>query len=60
MSVTMKPFHGTVPGMPNLFHTYCAEHPEFGTCAEDAQAHRDIAQHLETEHAHTSGTGEEQ
>ena len=49
-STTVRPFHASYPGMPQLFHTYCAEHPDFGTCAEEAQARRDVAEHLEEEH----------
>ncbi len=51
MSATsMKRFHHSYPGTADLFHTYCADHPEWGTCAEEAQAHRDIADHLEEAH----------
>lgn len=48
---SVRPFHQGVPGMASLFHTYCDDHPNFGTCAEEAQAHRDIADHIEKEHA---------
>ena len=47
---SMKPFHREYPGLPRLFHTYCSEHPDFGTCEEEVQAHRDIADHLASEH----------
>lgn len=47
---SMKPFHREYPGSPRLFHTYCSEHPDFGTCEEEVQAHRDIADHLASEH----------
>ncbi|MBP5800755.1 hypothetical protein J2D78_01530 [Microbacterium maritypicum] len=47
---SMKPFHREYPGLPGLFHTYCSEHPDFGTCEEEVQAHRDIADHLASEH----------
>lgn len=46
MTVDVRPFHGRIPGMPDLFHTYCDEHPEFGTCASEEQAHVDVATHL--------------
>lgn len=58
MITSIKPFHGPWPGMPDLFHTYCSDHPEFGTCAEQAQAHRDIADHLNAEHAAVKQEGE--
>lgn len=48
---SMKRFHGLIPGMLPLFHTYCEEHSGFGTCADEEQAHRDIADHLSAEHA---------
>lgn len=47
---SMKPFHREYPGLPRLFHTYCSKHPEFGTCEEEVQAYRDIADHLAEEH----------
>lgn len=55
MSAYMKPFHQTYPGLPDLFHTYCSDHPDFGTCAEEAKAHRDIANHLDAEHGGDEG-----
>lgn len=39
--------------MPDLFHTYCEEHPEWGTCTPEAEAHEEIAAHLRK--AHTEG-----
>lgn len=50
MSAYMKPFHQHIDGMPDLFHTYCDEHPDFGTCATEGRAHQDIAAHLHAEH----------
>lgn len=50
----MSPFHDPYPGMPKLFHTYCPDHPDWGTCSEEAQAHRDIAEHLEQKHGEES------
>lgn len=51
MATTMRRFHQAYPGLPPLFHTYCSDHPKFGTCAEEAQAHRDIADHLDAKHS---------
>ena len=51
MSTSVKRAHQPIPGMSPLFHTYCSDHPEFGTCEEEARAHRDIADHLDAEHA---------
>lgn len=39
--------------MPDLFHTYCEEHPEWGTCTPESEAHEEIAAHLRK--AHTEG-----
>lgn len=58
MTTTIKPFHGSLPRLPDLFHTYCSEHPDFGTCAEEAQAHRDVAEHIEAEHPAMKQEGE--
>lgn len=46
----MRPFHQPVPGMPDLFHTYCPEHPDFGTCTEEGAAHEAISLHLRDVH----------
>lgn len=46
----MSKSHNTYPGLPELFHTYCPGHLDWGTCSEEAQAHRDIAEHLEKKH----------
>lgn len=56
MSATpyMSPFHDTYPGLSQLFHTYCPDHSDWGTCGEVAQAHRDIADHLEKKHKEES------
>lgn len=56
MSTRVERFHQTYPGMPDLFHTYCDEHPEFGTCADEAQAHRDIADHIDRHQAEGTDT----
>jgi hypothetical protein len=56
---SIKPWHGEWPGMPPLFHTYCSDHPNFGTCAEKEQAHRDVADHLAAEHAPVKQEGAE-
>lgn len=47
---SMQSFHQSYPEMPDLWHTYCSEHPDFGTCAEEAQAQRDIDTHLASAH----------
>lgn len=49
----MRRFHASYPGMPDLFHTYCEEHPEWGTCTPESEAHEEIAAHLRK--AHTEG-----
>ncbi|MFJ6429699.1 hypothetical protein [Microbacterium maritypicum] len=59
LPTSMKRFHGLIPGMLPLFHTYCSEHPDFGTCADEEQAHRDIADHLSAEHAALDNEGRE-
>lgn len=51
---SIKPFHGPWPGMPDLFHTYCSQHPDFGTCAAWDQAALDVREHVKSEHPEVS------
>lgn len=34
----IRPFHGSWPGMDDLFHVYCEKHAEFGFCGTEAEA----------------------
>ena len=49
-SVTVYPFHRPVPGLPDLFHVSCAEHPEFGFCGTREQAYWARLDHLADTH----------
>ena len=44
------PFHAPFPGMPDLFHVRCAEHPDFGLCAEWDEARSAAIEHDDAEH----------
>lgn len=50
MSTTIKRFHQSYPGMADLYHTYCEDHPDWGVCAELADAHEAVATHLRKKH----------
>jgi hypothetical protein len=43
--VDVRPFHGSYPGLPDLFHLYCSECPDFGFCGEAAVANAMAAAH---------------
>ena len=36
--IVIRPFHQRYPGMPELFHVYCKQHPDFGFCGEEHEA----------------------
>lgn len=40
--IKVYPFHAPFPGLPELFHVSCDEHPDFGFCGEKSDA-EDIA-----------------
>lgn len=48
--VSLRPFHQHIPGMDRLWHTYCADHPDFGTCSDEAGAYIAIGEHLRSMH----------
>jgi len=50
-AVTMRRFHKSYPGMPDLWHTSCEDHPDWGTCAEKDQAEQDVDAHMKSEHS---------
>lgn len=49
--INVYPFHQSYPGMPDLFHVSCAEHPDYGFCGE-----RDQADAAATDHAYRAHT----
>lgn len=34
----MRPFHEPISGMEQLWHVYCAAHPDFGFCGIEGRA----------------------
>jgi len=57
--IIIYPFHGTMPGMPDLYHVRCSRHPEFAGCFELAQAGDEVQHHMR-EHGREAnhGTGD--
>ena len=49
--VTMRRVHASYPGVPDLFHTSCTEHPRFGTCEEMDAAAATARAHAATAHS---------
>lgn len=49
-TITVYPFHERYPGMEPLFHVSCDQHPEFGCCANERDAHLAAAAHRMEEH----------
>lgn len=43
--MVIRPFHMSMPGMPDRFHVYCERHPEFGFCGDDAEARNAALEH---------------
>lgn len=43
-------FHETYPGMEDLYHVSCDQHPEFGCCANEKDANLAAAEHRMEEH----------
>ena len=49
--IEIKRFHETYPGMEDLYHVYCAEHPDYGFCGEIELANAQAASHRARHHA---------
>ena len=44
------PFHARYPNLPELFHTACDEHPDWGVCGERHEAESAVFEHLHSKH----------
>ncbi len=53
----MRPFHRPYPGLPDLFHTYCSDHPDFAYCGTRNAAENAIREHLGVAHSRSRATG---
>lgn len=46
----MERFHESYPGLPDLWHTCCDEHPNWGTCGTEEEAIAEIQKHVDRKH----------
>ncbi len=45
-AVTVYPFHGSYPGLPDLYHVRCAQHPDFTGCVTASELGECVGDHL--------------
>lgn len=48
--IRIEKFHQSYPGVEDLYHTYCSEHPDWGVCSTKPLAEEEILLHRAEEH----------